>query len=174
MHPDISQFPREVFYDKEALQDLPGIAQSRQLNYHYYKHLSLWIDVRDQNLKARFKNSNETEAKTIITELQDLMEWTKTHPKPITRYWEIAILPFYKGQERLIRKKLQKLFRTTRKRTFKDLKANMDSSEYGGAIFLGLNGISMKAHGNSDSKAIKNAIKAANKFAEKDFIKYVL
>jgi glycerol-3-phosphate acyltransferase PlsX len=53
---------------------------------------------------------------------------------------------------------------------FKELKANMDSSEYGGAIFLGLNGISMKAHGNSDSKAIKNAIKAANKFAEKDFI----
>lgn len=53
---------------------------------------------------------------------------------------------------------------------FKDLKNNLDSSEYGGAIFLGLNGISMKAHGNSDAKAIKNAIKAAHKFAEKNFI----
>ena len=46
----------------------------------------------------------------------------------------------------------------------------MDSSEYGGAIFLGLNGISIKAHGNSDSIAIKNAIKVANKFAQMKFI----
>lgn len=53
---------------------------------------------------------------------------------------------------------------------FKDLKKQSDSSEYGGALFMGLNGISIKAHGNSDSKAIKNAILVANKFAENKFI----
>ncbi len=46
----------------------------------------------------------------------------------------------------------------------------MDSSEYGGALFLGLNGISIKAHGNSDSKAFKNAIQVAEKFAEVDLV----
>lgn len=56
---------------------------------------------------------------------------------------------------------------------FKELKKNMDSSEYGGAIFIGLNHISVKAHGSSDSKAIKNAVKAACKFIEADFIEKI-
>ncbi|ADO83292.1 phosphate acyltransferase PlsX [Ilyobacter polytropus] len=54
------------------------------------------------------------------------------------------------------------------KPVFKRMKEKMDSSEYGGALFLGLNGISIKAHGNSDGKAFKNAIKVAEKFAEAD------
>lgn len=56
---------------------------------------------------------------------------------------------------------------------FSKMKKKMDSSEYGGAIFLGLNHISVKAHGGSDSKAIKNAIKAAMKFVEADFVEKV-
>lgn len=52
----------------------------------------------------------------------------------------------------------------------KVVKSKMDSSEYGGAIFLGLNGISIKAHGNSDAVAIKNAIKIAEKFAKLNFV----
>lgn len=52
----------------------------------------------------------------------------------------------------------------------KVVKSKMDSSEYGGAIFLGLNGISIKAHGNSDAVAIKNAIKVAEKFAKLNFV----
>lgn len=34
----------------------------------------------------------------------------------------------------------------------------MDISEYGGAVMLGLNGLVVKAHGNSDHNEIKNAI----------------
>lgn len=56
------------------------------------------------------------------------------------------------------------------KPVFSILKERMDSSAYGGAIFLGLNGISIKAHGNSDAVAIKNALKVANKFAERNFV----
>ena len=52
----------------------------------------------------------------------------------------------------------------------KKLKTKLDSSEYGGALFLGINGISIKAHGNSSAKGIKNALKVANKFAEDKFI----
>ncbi|MBC2578954.1 phosphate acyltransferase PlsX [Clostridium sp. DJ247] len=58
------------------------------------------------------------------------------------------------------------------KSVFKQLKEKFDYSEYGGSAFLGSKGICIKAHGSSDSKAIKNAIKQAanchnNKIIEK-------
>ena len=46
------------------------------------------------------------------------------------------------------------------------LKAYMDYSEYGGAPLLGVKGGVIKAHGSSDAKAIKNAVRQAIKFAE--------
>lgn len=45
------------------------------------------------------------------------------------------------------------------KPVFKELKKKFDYSEYGGSAFLGSKGICIKAHGSSDSKAFKNAIK---------------
>lgn len=56
------------------------------------------------------------------------------------------------------------------KKALKKMKNKMDSSEYGGALFLGLNGISIKAHGNSDAVAFKNAIKVANEFVKNKFV----
>ncbi len=52
----------------------------------------------------------------------------------------------------------------------KRIKKKLDSSEYGGALFLGLNGISIKAHGNSDANGIKNAIRVAKEFIENRFV----
>jgi len=37
----------------------------------------------------------------------------------------------------------------------------MNPSQYGGAFILGVSGVVSKAHGNSDSLAIKNAIRVA-------------
>ena len=45
------------------------------------------------------------------------------------------------------------------------VRASMDYSEYGGAMFLGIDGVLIKCHGSSDSKAIANGIKAACRFA---------
>ena len=41
------------------------------------------------------------------------------------------------------------------------LRDSMNPSEYGGAFILGVRGVVSKAHGNSDSLAIKNAIRVA-------------
>lgn len=46
------------------------------------------------------------------------------------------------------------------------IKGKMDSSEVGGAILLGVKKPVIKAHGNSDAKAIKNAIRQAKYFYE--------
>ncbi|MDP0488127.1 MAG: phosphate acyltransferase PlsX [Fusobacterium sp. JB020] len=56
------------------------------------------------------------------------------------------------------------------KKALKSMKNKLDSSEYGGALFLGLNGISIKAHGNSDYIGIKNAIIVADSFANNKFV----
>jgi glycerol-3-phosphate acyltransferase PlsX len=50
------------------------------------------------------------------------------------------------------------------KPAFTKLWKELDSAEYGGAPLLGLNGVSIIAHGNSGSKAIRNAIAAACSF----------
>jgi len=46
------------------------------------------------------------------------------------------------------------------------VKRRMDYSEYGGAPFLGIDGVVFKAHGSSDAKAIKNAVIAAARYVE--------
>ena len=54
--------------------------------------------------------------------------------------------------------------------TLKEVKKNVDYSEYGGAPLFGVNGIVMKSHGRSSPKAIKNAIRAAMREVEHGII----
>ena len=56
------------------------------------------------------------------------------------------------------------------KPVFKKFKKDFDYKEYGGAAFLGVNGICIKAHGSSDGKAFKNAIKQATIFNENNVV----
>lgn len=51
--------------------------------------------------------------------------------------------------------------------TFSKFKKELDYSEYGGAPLLGVNGIVMIGHGRSNTKAIKNAIRAAGEEVER-------
>ncbi len=50
------------------------------------------------------------------------------------------------------------------KPSFNQLWKKLDTAEYGGAPLLGLNGVSIVAHGSSGSHAIKNALKVALDF----------
>lgn len=73
-------------------------------------------------------------------------------------------------KEEIMKSTLAKIGFFFMRNALKKMKNKMDSSEYGGALFLGLNGISIKAHGNSDAVAFKNAIKVANEFAKNKFV----
>ncbi|QTA38267.1 phosphate acyltransferase PlsX [Thermosipho ferrireducens] len=46
-------------------------------------------------------------------------------------------------------------------KTFRNLKKKIDPRMYGGTFFIGVNGVVVKAHGNSDRIAIYNALKVA-------------
>jgi glycerol-3-phosphate acyltransferase PlsX len=52
---------------------------------------------------------------------------------------------------------------------FKRLKNKIDPRSYAGAVFLGLNGFSVKTHGNSDALAFANSIKYASDLAGAGF-----
>ncbi len=64
-------------------------------------------------------------------------------------------------KEEINRSTLSKLGALLMKDSFINLKNRFDYKEYGGAPFLGIDGIMIKAHGSSDSKAFKNAIRQA-------------
>ena len=59
------------------------------------------------------------------------------------------------------------------KKDFYALKSLMDSSEAGGAPLLGVKKPVIKAHGSSDAKAIKNAIRQAVSFTERGVIETI-
>lgn len=59
------------------------------------------------------------------------------------------------------------------KPAFKIMKSQMDYREYGGAPLLGLKQPVIKAHGSSDAFAIKNAIRQAKDFIDKDVVSII-
>lgn len=57
------------------------------------------------------------------------------------------------------------------KPVLKNIAKKFDYKEVGGAPFLGVDGICIKAHGSSDAKAFKNAIKQTKVFYENNVLK---
>ncbi len=52
----------------------------------------------------------------------------------------------------------------------RQIKKDYDYTEHGGAPFLGVQGVLIKAHGSSDGKAIKNALRQGKRFAENKIV----
>ena len=90
-----------------------------------------------------------------------------------------TVLKMYEGtaltilsmiKEEIMASTMSKLGAVFMKSAFKSLKEKMDYTEYGGAPFLGVDGLCIKAHGSSDSKAFKNAIRQAKTFHDKNLL----
>lgn len=53
---------------------------------------------------------------------------------------------------------------------FKEMKASLDYRKIGGAIFIGVNGVVVKAHGSSNAEAFYHAIDLSYRLVESDFV----
>lgn len=84
-----------------------------------------------------------------------------------------ASLIFNSLKEELMRSMMSKIGALLSKAAFKNLKKKFDYTEYGGAAFLGVNGAVIKAHGSSNGKAIKNALRQAKLFIENGVIEQI-
>jgi hypothetical protein len=109
MHPEISKFPRERFYQSEnALMDLEQpkhIEDLRKWSYREYERRSIWIDVQGKTIR----NYNLEEVNVLIQHLKKFLEYAENNPQPEGKEWTVACLTFYRGQETHIREKLQQL-----------------------------------------------------------------
>ena len=115
MHPEISKFPRAQFYSRdgkaEALRDLmqpQSIESLRGWGYQRYRSRSVWLDVKGST--SRNHNYNDKEVEWLIAELKGFLAFAQeTQPPSEEKEWTVACLTFYRGQEKRIREKLQKL-----------------------------------------------------------------
>lgn len=105
MHSEIAHFSHHHIYEGEALVTPPYLDETREWSYPRYSHRALWVDVRGKfNSK---NNSNNDEASKLINELSHFDVWARQNRRD-SGPWEVAILCFYRGQERELRKKLRK------------------------------------------------------------------
>ena len=93
------------------------------------------------------------------------------------------MLKSIEGMGKLISKNLNRLFRSSPisalayllvRGRFRKFKKKFDTREHGGAPLLGISKPVIKAHGSSDAKAFKNAIRQAIFFAQNDVNEQIL
>lgn len=85
----------------------------------------------------------------------------------------MAKLFFTEIKEALTKSILTKLSALALKKPLYGMKKKFDYEEYGGALLLGVNGVTVISHGSSKAKAIKNAIMVAYQALEKDLTKKI-
>ncbi|WP_372870486.1 AAA domain-containing protein [Shewanella sp.] len=107
MHPDISVFPRQQFYPKGVLADGGKTTSDRAWQYTRYESRNIWLDVLGTTLRG---NSNKQETQALMAELKAFCDWGQGKSKNKKgEAFDVAILTFYKGQEKALREALQKL-----------------------------------------------------------------
>ncbi|KYF91869.1 hypothetical protein BE20_13480 [Sorangium cellulosum] len=104
MHPDIARFPHTHIYGGELLETPDGMAEERQFPCPRYRSRVVLLDVRGQETSRR-SIANEAEADVVIEELRAFATWAAGVPR--NEPWYVAVLTFYRGQERLIRDRLR-------------------------------------------------------------------
>jgi len=106
MHPEIADFSHQHVYECEALFSPVDMAAKRAWSFQRHDHRSIWLDV-----KGRFNgqaNVNRDEAVAVIDELRQFERWAAQHPREDGQPWEVAVLTFYRGQEREMRNHLRR------------------------------------------------------------------
>ncbi|MEZ8194741.1 AAA domain-containing protein [Vibrio cortegadensis] len=106
MHPDIANFSHQRVYNQEALFTPDQMIEKRTWSYRSDRKRSLWVDV--QGGRATIGNKNPKEAEQLIAELVNFDKWAMNNPKENGKPWEVAVLSFYRGQERELRTRLRK------------------------------------------------------------------
>jgi glycerol-3-phosphate acyltransferase PlsX len=76
-----------------------------------------------------------------------------------------VLLKFYEALAPMLVRRIASAVQTDPKALAAELR-EFDHAEYGGAPLLGVKGVSIIAHGSSDARAIKNAIKVGIRAVE--------
>ena len=92
------------------------------------------------------------------------------------------ILKFYEGMAKEMFNKFKNIFIKDFKNKLasavlmpdiREMKKHLDYKEYGGAPLIGISKSVFKAHGNSDAKTFKNAIRLAGEYTKRNIVKLI-
>ena len=113
MHPEIAELSRKYIYHGEALNSSKNMAARRSVFWPCSKHI-LWINsmknistVKDE----KSRNANSFECDLIMKKMEEFVIWAKRNPNREEKsngIWEVAILSFYQGQERMLWQKFMR------------------------------------------------------------------
>jgi superfamily I DNA/RNA helicase len=70
----------------------------------------MWVDIAPRRDRSSSGNRNLAEVDAVMTELQEFVAWAATAPRPgkdPQAPWEVAVLTFYRSQEKELRFHLQ-------------------------------------------------------------------
>jgi len=122
MHPDISRFPRHQFYAGKALNDGRWMDGWRSWSYtapDAHRVIMYNVVPKKEDVAGDRANFNLAEVAAIKAELANFLRWAKDHPKKgKDKLWSIALLTFYKGQEKQLATMLQGEFKVQGRRYF--------------------------------------------------------
>lgn len=126
MHPEISRYPRDLFYEGEALLDGKGMEDKRSWGFSDhagYGKRSIWVHTSPTSLDIPKKKSktqyNLAEVRKMMEHLDKFIEWADQNPSPEPGgKWTLAMLTFYRGQEKRLSEQLRGIFRLNRSRYF--------------------------------------------------------
>lgn len=118
MHPEISSFSRKHFYRENALKDPEAIKKQRDWNCDIWgESHSVWKNISGH---GKCMTKNEAEAQFIKDDINRFMNWSSHNPNTNDKNqnWSIAVLTYYKGQERELKKEIKDLFNNPRERNY--------------------------------------------------------
>ncbi len=108
MHPDISGFPRDQFYQGEALKDANTLdGRDAHVGWTFLSHAPgrrIWDDVRGED-----RGTNEQEIDATRRWLERWREFAAANRRADGKDWEVACLSFYNRQELGTRDMLRRL-----------------------------------------------------------------
>ena len=109
MHPDISRYPRESFYDKSALIDANTLdGRDARVGWTFVPDAParrVWVDVRGHEERG----ANAAEIEAMKSWLEAWRDHAIRNPRKDGRPWEVACLSFYNRQEIATRDMLRTL-----------------------------------------------------------------
>ncbi|GAB7388103.1 phosphate acyltransferase PlsX [Bacillaceae bacterium] len=124
--------------------------------------------------KANLRFIGNVEARDVVFGVCDVLVCDGFSGNVLLKAAEgIARAVFEMLKNEMTRSWPNKLAATILRPSLRRLKHKLDYAEYGGAPLLGLQGACIKAHGSSDARAFKNAIKQAERFVEHRVIELI-
>ena len=114
MHHTISAFPRDRFYtdpkaddaEDAALLDATNVHDDRQWDYQPDEPRAVWLHVDTH--KRGDQKENPAEVRAVLAQLRHFAAWAALNPRDDGKPWEVAVLTFYRAQERLLRVALRR------------------------------------------------------------------